>query len=213
MKNVKALFKKIVLGIGLILIAWATYPIYRELFLIFANYPVYLWFDYQANQINSRFDSLNDEVYKILPEPLNFADLKERKIIGTHFLATKYGRELQLDYELKVPTHIKSVVDYYKIHLALNKWILKGENPGEAVFMKETSCIYIDTLPIGNRTDQFNMTDYYRISIYHDFIKQNFSPKFPDFPTIRGFNAFSLYTMGEATFILCGSNFEPPIKK
>jgi hypothetical protein len=211
MKNVKGLFKKIVLGIGLILIAWATYPIYRELFLIVTNYPVYLWFDYQARQLNPQFDALNEDVVKDLPEPLDGAVLVRREIIGTHFMATRYGRNLRLNYKLPEARTHQDVKDYYKAHLSSKNWRVQKEGK---YYFKAEGCIEIDPRPVENQVRRFNMTDAYEISIQQDFFRQPFSLKFPNFPTVLGgMNAFTLYSFGEAAFITCKSTFYPPINK
>jgi hypothetical protein len=213
MKNVKALFKKIVLGIGLILIAWATYPIYRELFLIFTNYPVYLWFDYQAEQLNPQFDALNEDVVKEFPAPLDGAVLESRKIIGTHFMATRYGRNLRLYYRLPEARPYQDVTDYYIAHLTAKNWKVRIHNEDFSTYFKSEGCIEINPNPVGNNAWRLKLTDAYEISIKQDFFKQPFSQKFPNFPTVLGMNAFTLYSFGEASFIMCTSYFTPPINK
>jgi hypothetical protein len=208
MKNIKVLFKKVVLGIGLILIAWATYPIYRELFLIVTNYPVYLWFDYQARQLNPQFDALNEDVVKEFPAPLDGAVLESRKIIGTHFMATRYGRNLRLYYRLPEARPYQDVTDYYKAHLISKNWDIGGD-----YYFKSEGCIEINPNPVGNNARRLNLTDAYEISIQQDFFRQPFSLKFPNFPTVLGMNAFTLYSFGEAAFFTCDNHFIPPINK
>jgi hypothetical protein len=210
MKNVKALFKKVVLGIGLILIAWFTYPINRELFLIVTYYPVYLWFDYQAKQLNPRFDALNEDVVKEFPAPLDGAVLESRKIIGTHFMATRYGRNLQLYYRLPEARPYQDVKDYYIAHLTAKNWRVEKEGQ---YYYKAEGCIEINPNPVGNNARRLKLTDAYEISINQDFFTQPFSLKFPNFPTVLGMNAFTLYSFGEAAFITCKSTFYPPINK
>jgi hypothetical protein len=211
-KNIKINFGKylfiLILGIG----TYLAHPIIKDVFLLIINFPIYLKFDSQANQLNSRFDTMNDEIFKILPNPYAGSRLKQRKIEGTHPLGSLYGQELILNFELNESQNYQLIMDYYKKYLVSREWSANEYYARNVLFTKGTSCINVDPFPIENKADQEDMTDNYTISIYHDFFKQNFSPTFPDFPTIRGLNAFSIYTLGETKFVLCNNDFEPPIK-
>ncbi len=147
------------LGIGLILLITLRLG-YQYLF----RDPYNRFLD-SVDEVRPIFDKLNDSILEQLPPPEGVF-LKET---GHSYGGSRYGPYLYATYDTKQKISMDDVRLYYKEALLSNGWEIFSEFRISMTLYRNTSCIRIS----------FYSEELYDISVWHDFLKQDFSPQPP----------------------------------
>jgi hypothetical protein len=147
------------LGIGLILLITLRLGyqyLYRDPYNRFLD---------SVDDVRPMFDELNDSILEQLPPPEGVL-VKET---GHGHGGSQYGPYLYATYDTNQAIPMDEVRSYYDEILLSNGWEKFSEFRTSMTVYRKTSCISIG----------FLSEELYDISIWHDFLKQDFSPQPP----------------------------------
>lgn len=146
------------------------------LYWIIIGYPIKKFTEEEEEGKSiAQFDFLNDSIAKEIPSPLNGIQFKKTSRLGMDISKPIHGRLLVLYYTVTREinnTAYEDVLVYYQSDLQSKGWEAIENNRSiyfRGIELKKgTACIMIEFI-----------RDDYEISIWHDYLKQSFSPTLP----------------------------------
>jgi hypothetical protein len=149
------------------------------------------WFPYERFKKESlaavpKFDALNETVLEELPLPQGAVEVEKHSWGIKYPDSTRYDRELEVYYTV---VNSAGVLDIYKNYFISHGW--KDINPKHE--SSTTIGYYLGTACVGVGFPFSDEPDRYLVSISHDFLNQNFSPKIPKLPNIGKYNLLEIY--------------------
>jgi hypothetical protein len=145
---------------------------------------IYLWFQFGiARSYNlfriaevkaiPEFDKLNESVSNSLPVPPEGVSLIHKSSGGIDAPVGLHGRYLYLSLKSSISAQSNAIRTYYRTYLLNHGWSEVDFNVSSDSYLDryfhETSCIELDTYSL-------DLTGEYKITIWHDFKSQPFSP-------------------------------------
>jgi len=124
----------------------------------------------------SLFDTLNENIYQSLPALPPNSSLQTKMSTGIIAPLYEHGRWLRM--EVSTDQTEEFILEYYTSFLLNAGWLENKDfhTFDNVLFYKETSCIEV--------TPPSDLYPHYSIEIWHDYRKQNFSPKIPSRETL-----------------------------
>jgi hypothetical protein len=166
---------------------------------------IYLWFQFgvvrpynlfRVAEVEAipEFDKLNESVSNSLPMLPEGVSLIRESSGGIDAPVGLHGRYLYLSFKSSTPAQSNAIRTDYRTYLLNHGWSEVKLNVSSDSYLDryfhETSCIELDTYSI-------DLTGEFKITIWHDFKSQSFSPAIPN-ELFMGF-----FEVGKTSFAEC----------
>jgi hypothetical protein len=156
--------------VGLLILILGCFAAYWVIF----ERPV-MEFAKEENNSIIKFDLLNENIAKDIPLPPDRVKLEKIYKLGIDDSKPIHGRQLVAYYSVTGETNMtdEEILSYYQSNLQLKGWNVLEDN--RSIYFqgielkKDTACIMIEFI-----------LEEYEITVWHDYLKQNFSPTLPD---------------------------------
>jgi len=144
----------------------------------------YLRFRSQERRALPQFAALNEAVYAQIPPP---SGAEEQSVFRDPVEIQEHGIHLSVDYQIS-GLSADEVLSYYENLLIPKGWQIDEPDSDESVtvYYRGSACIRLALYQDPNRAPES-----YHVTIYHDFLAQNFSPTPPPKWVLDAYDSFN----------------------